>query len=151
MFADGRRKPKCYIATLLYAGNSTMNDDQIIDLWLSSQRSERTREAYAGDILLLRDHLKKRIPEIELRDLQQFQERLNTIKTKHGKPYAEKTKQRILTAVKSLFSFAAEEGLIGANPARRIQLPKCKDDRGARVLPRSDVDKLIAATKTPRD
>jgi integrase/recombinase XerD len=129
-----------------------MENDQIIKLWLESQRSEKTREAYAGDILKLCEFLKdKPFAEVELGDLQSYQSYLNKAQTKHSKKYAEKTKQRFMIAVKSLFSFACEEGFIGANPARRIQIPKCKDNRGARVLSREEIDKLIAAAPSRRD
>lgn len=129
-----------------------MDNDQIIQLWLESRRAASTREAYANDILMLCAFLKdKALGQVQLRDLQRFQKHLDSVKTKHKKKYAEKTKQRIVTAVKSLFTFASEEGIVNGNAARRIQIPKCKDDRGARVLPRADVDKLIAAAKTKRD
>lgn len=129
-----------------------MTNDQIIQTWLESQRSASTRESYSFDILKLTAFLKdKPFNEVALQDLQRFQKHLNTAKSKLGKKYAPKTKQRIITAVKSLFSFAAEDGYIGANPAKRLVIERCQDNRGARVLPREDVDKLIAAAKTSRD
>src|SRR5688500_17181220 len=119
-----------------------MENSKIIDLWLDNQRSESTREAYSLDIQRLCEFLKdKPLADVELRDLQRFQKHLDQIQTKHGKKYAQKTKQRMTIAVKSLFSFASDEGHIGANPARRINIIKCRDDRGARVLSRDDVDK----------
>jgi site-specific recombinase XerD len=129
-----------------------MGNDEIITLWLESQRSEHTREAYDADILKLCDFLKdKPFPDVQLRDLQRHQRYLEKAKTKHGRKYAEKTKQRLLIAVKSLFSFASEEGLIGANPAKRLALPKCKDNRGARVLERAEIGKMLAVTTKRRD
>lgn len=129
-----------------------MTNDQIIQIWLESQRSAHTRESYSFDILKLCAFLKdKPFGEVALRDLQRFQKYLDSAKSKFDKKFAPKTKQRIITAVKSLFSFAAEDGYIGANPAKRLKIEKCQDSRGARVLPREDVDSLIAAAKTTRD
>src|SRR5688572_8272300 len=129
-----------------------MENDKIIDLWLESQRSESTRDAYSLDIQRLCEFLgDKALAEVELRDLQRFQKHLDHVQTKHGKKYAEKTKQRMVIAVKSLFSFASDEGHIGANPARRLQIIKCRDDRGTRVLNREEVDKIIGATASKRD
>ena len=129
-----------------------MENDQIIELWLESQRSEHTREAYAADIQRLCEFLRdKLLAAVELRDLQRYQKYLDQAQTKYGKKYAEKTKQRMIVAVKSLFSFASDEGHIGANPARKIQIIKCRDDRGARVLSREEVDKMIGATANRRD
>lgn len=127
-----------------------MNNDQIIQTWLESQRSAQTREAYSFHILKLTDFLNsKPLGEVALQDLQRFQRQLDRVKSKLGKKYAPKTKSLIITAIKSLFSFAAEDGHIGANPAKRLVIEKCQDNRGARVLSRKDVDKLIAAVTTP--
>ncbi len=129
-----------------------MNNDQITTLWLESQRSEKTREAYAFHSLKLAVFLKdKPYGNVTLRDLQRFQRHLERAKTRHGKPFAPKTRQSILVAVKSLFSFAAEEGLIQANPARRLAIEKCQDGRAARTLSREEIERLIAATEKPRD
>lgn len=129
-----------------------MTNDQIIQTWLESQRSAQTREAYSFHIQKLTGFLKdKPFGEVKLQDLQRFQKWLDKAKTKREKNYAPKTRALIITAVKSLFSFAADEGYIGANPAKRIVIEKCQDNRGARVLPREDIDKMIAAAETPRD
>lgn len=129
-----------------------MENDRIIQLWLESRRSASTREAYAADIRMLFAFLKdKPLIEMELRNLQRFQKHLDSAKTQRGGQYAEKTKQRIITAVKSLFTFTAEEGLTPGNPARRLVIPKCKDDRGARCLSRPEIDRLIGGTANPRD
>jgi len=126
-----------------------MTNDQIKTLWLESRRSEHTREAYAADIEKMLSFLKdKELASVELRDLQRFQKHLDSSKTAHGKKYAPKTKQRIITAVKSLFSFASEDGYIAANPAKRLVIEKCQDNRGARVLPRADIDKMIEVAAT---
>ncbi len=95
-----------------------MHNDQLIELWLQAQRSDQTRENYAIQIGKLTKFLKdKPFAEIELGDLQRFQKHLKTTVTRNGKGYAPKTQQSIIVAIKSFFSFASEEGHIGANPA----------------------------------
>ena len=130
-----------------------MSNDQIIDEWLGNQRSEHTREAYAADINKALAFLEdKPLAEVALRDLQRYAAFLDTqARNKLGNPYADKTKQRFIIAVKSLFSFASDMGHITANPAKRLPIPRCKDDRGAKVLTAAEIEKLIAAAKTKRD
>lgn len=41
---------------------------------------------------------------------------------------------------------ASEEGHIGANPARKLQIIKCQDNRGARILTRQEVERMIGST-----
>lgn len=129
-----------------------LTDQDLIESWLASQRSDHTRGAYAADIakalLFLQD---KPLADITLRDLQKFEAHLQRAPNKHGKPYAGKTKQRFIIALKSLFAFASDEGHITSNPARKLNIPACKDDRGARVLTDEDMDKLMAAAKKRRD
>lgn len=129
-----------------------MTNDQIIETWLASQRSAQTREAYGFHVLKLTGFLKdKPFGEVKLQDLQRFHKWLEKAKSKRGKNYAPKSRALIITAIKSLFSFAADEGYITANPAKRIIIEKCQDSRGARVLPREDIDKLIATAEEQRD
>lgn len=129
-----------------------MHNDQLIELWLQSQKSDQTRENYFIQIGKLTAFLKdKEFSLVELGDLQRFQKHLKSAVTRNGKGYAPKTQQSIIVAIKSFFSFASEEGHIGANPARRVPIIKCQDSRAARVLNREDVDKLIAAPKKRRD
>ncbi len=131
-----------------------MTNDQVQRLWLESQRSDHTREAYAFHAAKLDAFLKdKPYGEVTLGDLQQFARHLQRAKNSRGKPYAPKTRQSILVAIKSLFAFASEEGHIEANPAKRLPIEKCQDNRGARTLTRDEVERLIAATDPdrPRD
>jgi integrase/recombinase XerD len=130
-----------------------MSNDQIIDEWLGNRRSEHTREAYAADInKALAFPEDKTLAEVTLRDLQRYAAFLDTqARNKLGNPYADKTKQRFIIAVKSLFSFASDMGHITANPAKRLPIPRCKDDRGAKVLTAAEIEKLITAAKTKRD
>ena len=104
-----------------------MSNDQIIDEWLGNQRSEHTREAYAADINKALAFLEdKPLAEVTLRDLQRYAAFLDTqARNKLGNPYADKTKQRFIIAVKSLFSFASDMGHITANPAKRLPIPRC--------------------------
>jgi site-specific recombinase XerD len=129
-----------------------MENDQIIKLWVDNQRSLHTREAYAADILKFCTFIQdKPFGAIELGDIQNYAEFLTTTKTIHGKRYAAKTRQRMMIAVKSLFSFATDEGILTGNPARKLKIEKCQDNRSARILEKEDIAKLLAAPKNERD
>jgi site-specific recombinase XerD len=115
----------------------------------ASIRAKPTRPTLNKALAFLED---KPLAEITLRDLQRYAAFLDTqARNKLGNPYADKTKQRFIIAVKSLFSFASDMGHITANPAKRLPIPRCKDDRGAKVLTAAEIEKLIAAAKTKRD
>lgn len=119
-------------------------DARIVQLWLAG-RSRNTIEAYAADADRLFAFMKKPLAAVVLEDLQEFAESLVGL--------APNTRKRILAAMKSLFSFAASDGIghLRYNVAAAIRLPKSKNTRNERKLSEEQVRKLIAEAMPGRN
>jgi integrase/recombinase XerD len=88
------------VSTLPSLSTQAQTDTQLIGLWLHG-RSVNTQAAYNHDLALFFQFVRKPIPEITLRDFQEFVDALEG---------AVGTKRRVIAAVKSLFSFALKIG-----------------------------------------
>lgn len=115
------------------------SDAETLGMWLHS-KSEKTRAAYLRDIGRFSAFVGKALPSVTLGDLQSFADSL------HGAPA---TIRRTLAAVKSLFSFAARIGYIRFDPAAVVTLPKLKNELAARILPESDVLRMLHTDRIP--
>lgn len=118
--------------------------DKLIDQWVNgtSPHTERAYRRYARQML---EQLGKPIDEITLADLQAFAAYLETLQNKAS------SRQRTLSAIKSLFAFAHRIGRLPADPARELRLPTLRDALAERILEEHDVRRLIAAADAPRD
>jgi integrase/recombinase XerC len=96
--------------------------------------SEHTLRAYGGDLarfrLFLVDFLGKPAEEIRPRDVDPLAVR-SFLASLHRDGLGRKSQGRALSAVRSLFRFAAREGAVEANPAAGVPTP-----RASRELPR---------------
>lgn len=117
---------------------------QIIDLWLHG-RSPQTVRAYHRDIDRLLRFTAKPLREITLADLQAFDTSLTGL--------ADSSRARILSAVKSLFSFACKTfpAAFPVNVGAALRLPKRKDTLAERILAESAVQKMLAKEENLRN
>lgn len=129
--------------TLVYL-HSSVFDEQIVELWLHG-RSSQTMLAYRRDCERLLGFIGKPLREITLADLQCFDTSLADL--------ADSSRARILSAVKSLFSFASKTypAAFPVNVGAALRLPKCKDTLAERILPESTVQKMLAKEDHPRN
>jgi site-specific recombinase XerD len=79
-------------------------DAQFVDLWLAMKTSVHTRRAYSADIRGLFGFVQKPLSRITLADLRDWAAHLGQGSLKPA------SRNRALTAVKSLFSFAQKSG-----------------------------------------
>ncbi len=117
------------------------DDDRLIGLWLHG-RPATTRRAYLRDLAALSEFARKPISNITLNDLQAFSDSLV------GAPA---TRARILSSVKSLFTFAVKIGYLQRNVGAALRLPARRSRVGERLLSEGEVARLIAATANGRD
>lgn len=109
----------------------------MIQMWLHG-KSNGSRRIYLTDIRHFLDFSQKRIEEITLADIQDWDTFLE-------QRYAPATRQRKLAAVKSLFSFAHTNGLLPANPGTAVKIPKTKDAISERILTEEEWSRILYA------
>ena len=121
------------------------SDTLLIELWLSTKTSSHTRRAYAAEIARFLAFAPKPLAVITLADLQAWAERL---RARGLKPTS---RNRALTAVKSLLSFGQESGYLSYNAGTALKLHPDRDALAERILAEEEVARLIAAVPEGRD
>lgn len=116
-------------------------DDQLIALWLHG-KSEHSQRAYAGDIRQFLDYVTKPLQSVALGDLQAFCD---------GLQGAQNSKRRVISSIKSLYSFAQKLGYVHFNVAAVLKTPKAKDELAARILTEDQVMAMIHKSTNQRD
>lgn len=115
------------------------SDDQLIELWVARQGSERSRGYYrrvAGELLAGVPGIRA----VKLEDVHKFLE-LHT-----GK--APNTQATYLAIVKSLLSFAHDVGYTQYNVGKAIKIRGRGEVQAERILSESDVTRLLDATRS---
>ncbi len=120
------------------------SDHEIIQMWLHG-KAKRTIKDYQRDVEQFTQFVQKPLPEIELSDLQLFATDLNQRELKPA------SITRKINAVKSLFTFAAEQAHISFNVAAAIKPPKVASNLAGKILNKEEVQQLINAGVTERD
>jgi integrase/recombinase XerD len=120
------------------------SDREIIAMWLHG-KAKRTVKDYERDVEQFISFVQKPLPKIELSDLQAFATELNQRKLKPA------SITRKINAVKSLFTFAAEQAHIAFNVAAAIKPPKVASNLAGKILTKEEVQQLINAGVTERD
>jgi site-specific recombinase XerD len=114
---------------------SGLDESQIVELWLSRQRSPLTRSVYRRDLQKL-TLLDKTLAEVDPIDLERFAERLAS------SGLAPISQGRTLAAVRSFFRFAERIGYC-RNVACGLQLPRTDSALSERIISEEDVRRLI--------
>lgn len=119
-------------------------DASVFRMWLHG-RSPNTADAYRRDVEQFLSFVGRVLASIVLKDLQAWADEL----TRNG--LAPTTQARKLTAVRSLLTFAHDQGHISSNPGRRLKLPKGKDQLAQRILSEGELTRLIYLEENTRN
>lgn len=109
------------------------SDDQMIALWLHG-KSPHSQAAYRADVGRFLVFLGKPLQAITLGELQTFCDSLQG---------AQNSKRRVISSIKSLYSFAQKLGYVHFNVAAALKAPKAKDELAARILSEDQVMAMI--------
>jgi site-specific recombinase XerD len=118
-------------------------DEMLIDLWVHG-RSASTVRAYRSDIRRFLASVRKPLREITLGDIQSFADSLDAT-------LAGASKQRCLSAVKSMYAFGHRLGYVQFDVAAPLRLPVLRDRLAERILSESEVLKMLAGERHPRN
>lgn len=120
-------------------------DRDVINCWLLTKRSERTREEYARDIkrFCLSLPVGVTLKNVTLAHVLDYQQSLI-----HLKP---STQKRMVSAVKSLLSFAHTTGYTQFNVGAVVKPVSVPNERAQRILTELEVFQLLAGVKSQRD
>jgi len=123
------------------ATNATQ-DSQVINMWLYG-RSPRTVKEYRRNALEFLSFVGAPLRCTTVETLQEYVNSLSGL----GLPSI----RAKLSAVKSLFSYAHRVGYVPFNVGAVVELPKEKDTLAERILPESDVIRMIALEQNKRN
>jgi site-specific recombinase XerD len=116
-------------------------DLDTIRLWLAKSDSENTLKAYKHDIGEFRAIVNKKLADVTLDDLYRYKGTLSDL--------AVSSLARKIAAVKSLLTFAHNQGYIRVNVGSAIDIPTVPAHLARRILPREKVDDLIGMETDP--
>jgi integrase/recombinase XerD len=119
-------------------------DQQLIGLWLHG-RSCHTQRAYGADAKRFLDAVAKPLHRIALGDLQGYAERLIESGLQPSSIH------RTMSSIKSLFAFGHRLGYLPFDVAAPLRLPALRDSLTERILPETDVLRMIALERMPRN
>ena len=109
-------------------------DGELIAAWLHG-RPPSTRETYGRVASAFLRFVRKSFADVELEDLQRYASSIE-----HQAPA---TRARKLATLRSLLTFAAEEGHVERNVARTMKPPRSRDDLAQRILSEGEVTRMV--------
>jgi integrase/recombinase XerD len=122
-------------------------DSELIDLWLFTNKSPNSRDAYRRDISYFLAFVQgKPLASIKLNDLVAYQLALTS-----SMRLSKRTVARRLLAVKSLLTFAYDTRYLSHNVGQLLKVSMPKQDVTQRNLSEYQALALIEACETPRD
>ncbi|HUI78525.1 MAG TPA: tyrosine-type recombinase/integrase [Bryobacteraceae bacterium] len=120
-------------------------DSRLVELWLAGKSSPHTRRAYAADAALFLRFIDKPLCRVTLADFEIWAAHLGQGSLKPA------SRNRSLTAVKSLLSFAQQTGYLAFNVGAAVKLLPNRDSLAQRILEESEVSRLIEAASWGRN
>jgi len=120
-------------------------DSRLVELWLAGKSSPHTRRAYAADAALFLRFVAKPLYRVTLADFEIWAAHLGQGSLKPA------SRNRSLTAVKSLLSFAQQTGYLPFNVGAAVKLLPNRDFLAQRILEESEVSRLIEAASWGRN
>jgi integrase/recombinase XerD len=120
-------------------------DSRLVELWLAGKSSPHTRRAYAADAALFLRFVAKPLYRVTLADFEIWAAHLGQGNLKTA------SRNRSLTAVKSLLSFAQQTGYLPFNVGAAVKLLPNRDFLAQRILEESEVSRLIEAASWGRN
>ena len=132
--------------TVSISATRANTDEQLIDLFLASVKSDHTRRAYANSVEVFRRFIGYApLHAVMLEDGLAFREHLAEL-------YPSSNSQKLkLNTIKSLFSFATSVGYLRLNVFAAIKVPSVKNTLAERILSESEVLAMITLTTKDRD
>ncbi|WP_193199753.1 tyrosine-type recombinase/integrase [Nostoc sp. MG11] len=122
--------------------SSTLTNTELVDLWLYG-KSKNTQQSYSRLTRSFLNHIgDKSLREVTLMDLQTWEITLSG---------SDNSKRTAVGAIKSLFSFAKELGVISANMGTLVKSPKVKNRLAERILTEEEVRGIMDAAQGGRD
>ena len=117
-------------------------DNQLVVLWLHG-KSTHSQRAYVADVEKFMASVAKPLASVTLSELQQFADSLTDL--------SDNSRKRIISSVKSLYTFGQKLGYLQFNVAAALKAPKPKNTLAERILSESEVLTMIALTTKERD
>src|SRR5689334_16736004 len=111
----------------------TLTNTELIDLWLHG-KSKNTVDGYRRYAERFSSHVNKPASDCTLMDIQLWVMTLSS---------SDNSKRVAVGAIKSLFSFAKQLGVISANLGVLVKSPKAKNRLAERILTQEEVRLLI--------
>lgn len=121
-----------------------MNNDTLIDRWLTTFRNEKTRTAYSFDLNQFAGWFNASLLNARRATLDAYAKRL-------AKGYAVNRQARALSALRSFYRYLVEEEIINKSPAVNLELPKSKDELASRIITEAEFHKLLTLEESPRN
>lgn len=120
------------------------SDEQLISLWVHG-RSKHTQRAYSSDILKFCESVNKAFQQVTLGDLQSFADKLIQSKL------SDTSVKRMLSSVKSLFSFGHRIGYLTFDVGAPLKIPACRETLTERILSQEEVKQIISSVENLRN
>lgn len=122
--------------------NPTITNSELVELWLHG-KSKNTKDGYQRYAMSFFAHLgNKPLAEVTLMEFQLWQMSLVS---------ADNSQRVAVGAIKSLFSFAHQLGVIPANLGILVKSPQAKNRLAERILTEDEVKGMIRAAPSPRN
>ena len=120
-------------------------DWRLVELWLAGKASLHTRRAYMADAADFLRFAQKPLCRVTLADFEAWSAKLGRGSLKPA------SRNRSLTAVKSLLSFAQQTGYLPFNVGAAVKLLPNRDSLAQRILGEDEVARLIEAAPAGRN
>ncbi len=139
-------QPTPFQSPLTPAITSVSTDEMLTDLFIRSKRAAATKEAYGRDIAIFREFTNDvPLQTMTVETLLSFAEAIAETDA------AVATQRRILSSIKSLFTYGHKIGYLPFNTAKMVNLPTVENTLTEKLLPESDVIAMIRLTERPLD
>jgi integrase/recombinase XerD len=119
-------------------------DEKLLSMWVHGL-SPHTRRYYLRDAMLFLECTSISLADVTLADVQQFATELA------NSQLAQSSQAKMLSAIKSLLSFAYKLGITPVNAGAALKSPSPKNALAERILPEVEVQQLLAEATNSRD
>jgi len=124
--------------------NNLTGDEKLLAMWVHGL-SPHTRRYYLRDAMQFLECTSKSLADVTLADVQQFATELA------NSQLAQSSQAKMLSAIKSLLSFAYKLGITPVNVGAALKSPSPKNALAERILPEVEVQQLMASATNERD
>jgi integrase/recombinase XerD len=119
-------------------------DEKLLAMWVHGL-SPHTRRYYLRDAMLFLECTSISLADVTLADVQQFATELANSRL------AQSSQAKMLSAIKSLLSFAYKLGITPVNAGAAFRSPSPKNALAERILPEVEVQQLMTGATNSRD